>query len=72
MSRENTPERSWREFVGTNTGNGRKTFALAKTDEMILPRDEFAGRVDAAFEIVIAERAIVVVVENRLRESREV
>ena len=30
---------------------------------MILPRDEFAGRVDAALEIVIAECAIVVVMK---------
>src|SRR5579859_5045647 len=30
---------------------------------MIFPRDDFAGRVDAAFEIVIAESAIVVMVK---------
>ena len=37
-----------REFIGRNLSAGREAFAFAKCDEMIAPRDELAGSIDAA------------------------
>src|SRR5208283_496870 len=42
---------------------GREVFAFTEADEMILPSDDIAGRIETTLEEVIAGGAIVIVVE---------
>src|SRR5215469_4363761 len=50
-------------FVRGNVGGGSELFAFAETDEVILPPDEFPGRIEPALKKMEAGGTVVIVME---------